>query len=191
MKKIMIDIDDTICTDGIFKLANEFLEDDLILEDIDSYYIQDNIAKDKLDGFHDYFFENNVYDYSEVKEDAVEVIEKLSHEYEIFIVSSFLLKNEHERSGILVPRKHEWLIKTLPFIDPTHFVFTSSKQIIDCDIKIDDLLKNLKGNAKMKLLFTSYHNDKYTKEELEKFGVIRVNSWKDIEKLLLNNKIID
>lgn len=191
MKRIMIDIDDTICTDGIFKMANEFLEDDLRLEDIESYYIQDNIAEDKLDDFHDYFFEHNVYNYSEVKEDAVEVIEKLSHEYEIYIVSSFLLKNEHERSGILVPRKHEWLLETLPFIDPSHFVFTSSKQIIDCDIKIDDLLKNLKGNAKTKLLFTSYHNNQYTKEELDELGVTRVNNWKDIEKILLNNKIIE
>ncbi|MDD2435600.1 MAG: hypothetical protein PHO63_05040 [Bacilli bacterium] len=188
MKRLMIDIDDTICTDGIFKLTNDFLDEDMKLEKSKSYYIQDHIPKDRLDDFHDYFFHHNVYDYSELKEDAVEVIEKLSHEYEIFIVSSYLLKGESKRSPLLVPRKHEWLLKTLPFIDPTHFVFTSSKHIIDCDIKIDDLVKNLQGNASLKLLFTSFHNEEYSDEELEKEGIRRVNSWKEIEKILLNQE---
>ncbi|MGE5455767.1 MAG: 5' nucleotidase, NT5C type [Ignavibacteriales bacterium] len=187
MKKIMIDIDDTICTDGTLKMVNEFLEKNLKIEDIQSYYIQDSIPREKLEAFYDYYFSHNVYDYADIKEDAIEIIEKLSHEYEIYIASSYLLKGENTRSGILVQRKHEWLLKTLPFIDPSHYIFTASKELINCDIKIDDLLKNLKGNAETKLLFTSYNNSQHPKEELDEAGVIRVNNWKDIEKILLNN----
>ncbi len=187
MKKIMIDIDDTICTGGFIKLVNDFLVEDIKIEETDEYYVQDFIPKEQLEEFYDYFFSHNVYNYSTVIKDAVETIEKLSKEYEIYIVSAYLMKGQYAKSPILVAQKHKWLQETLPFIDPTRFVFTSSKNIIDCDIKIDDLLSNLGGNSPIKLLFTSFHNDKYTDNELKQLGVTRVNSWKDIENLLLNN----
>ena len=66
-----------------------------------------------------------------------------------------------------------------------NYIFTTNKEIINCDIKIDDKLSNLSGNAQMKMLFTAYHNKELTDKELEKNGVIRVNGWKDIEKILL------
>ncbi|MDD2377255.1 MAG: hypothetical protein PHD10_01575 [Bacilli bacterium] len=188
MKRIMIDIDDTICKGGFLKLVNDFLVEDLVIEEIDEYYVQSYIPEEKLGEFYDYFFSHNVYNYSAIIDDAIEVIEKLSHEYEIYICSSYLVKGQYEESAILVPQKHKWLLKNLPFIDPSNFIFTSSKHIIDCDIKIDDLLTNLEGTASTKLLFSSFHNDKYTDEELSKLGVRRVNSWKEIEKLLLNQE---
>ena len=49
-------------------------------------------------------------------------------------------------------------------------------------IKID---LNEKGKAETKMLFTAYHNKTITDEELKQNGVIRVNGWKDIEKILL------
>ena len=35
------------------------------------------------------------------------------------------------------------------------------------------------------MLFTAYHNKTITEEELKKEGAIRVNGWKDVEKILL------
>lgn len=37
----------------------------------------------------------------------------------------------------------------------------------------------------MKMLFTAYHNKDITDEELKDNEVIRVNGWKEIEKILL------
>ena len=52
------------------------------------------------------------------------------------------------------------------------------------DIRIDDRLNNLSG-ATTKLLFTAWHNKDLSKEELKKKNTIRVNSWKEIEDILL------
>ena len=78
-----------------------------------------------------------------------------------------------------------WLLKNLPFLDPKNFIFTSRKDLIDCDIKIDDKVGNLKGLGKLKLLMDGYHNRKYSDLELKKRGIRRVYSWDEIEKILL------
>ena len=41
------------------------------------------------------------------------------------------------------------------------------------------------GDAEIKLLFTAYHNVNITDEELKAKNLIRVNNWKEIEKILL------
>ena len=55
--------------------------------------------------------------------------------------------------------------------------------LLNCDIKIDDRLDNLQ-NAKIKLLFTAYHNKGLDDEYLHSLGVIRVNNWLEIKKIL-------
>ena len=52
-------------------------------------------------------------------------------------------------------------------------------------ISIDDKIENL-INGDIKLLYTAYHNKNISKEELEEKGIIRVNNWLEIEKILLN-----
>ena len=42
-----------------------------------------------------------------------------------------------------------------------------------------------KGKAEKKLLFSAYHNKNIPDEELKKDGLIRVNNWKEVEKILL------
>ena len=39
----------------------------------------------------------------------------------------------------------------------------------------------------MKLLFTAWHNKDLTDDELKKQNIIRVNNWKEIASILLNN----
>ena len=54
------------------------------------------------------------------------------------------------------------------------------------DIGIDDRLKNM-DNCSLKLLFDEFRNRKITSEELTLNNGVRVNSWKEIERLLLDN----
>ena len=87
----------------------------------------------------------------------------------------------------IIPHKHKWLLKHLPSVPPDNFIFTSNKGCINAEIKIDDKISNLEGNAELKLLITAYHNKKITDEELKKKNIIRVNSWDDIAEILLNH----
>ena len=118
-------------------------------------------------------------------EGTYETLEKLSKKYEIYIATAYIFRDNEEYSSKNLKNKFEYLYENLPFISPNNFIFTTNKEIIDCEIKIDDKLSNLEGKAETKLLFTAYHNKKITQEELEKNGIIRVNNWKEIEKILL------
>ena len=78
-----------------------------------------------------------------------------------------------------------FLLKTFPFLNPKNFIFTSRKDIVDCDIKIDDKVGNLKGLGEVKILIDGHHNKAYTEEELKMRGIKRVTTWKEIEEILL------
>ena len=64
-----------------------------------------------------------------------------------------------------------------------NYIFITNKSLLDCDIKIDDKLDNLK-NAKIKLLFDSYHNKGLSDDYLKSVGVVRVHSWLEIKDIL-------
>lgn len=186
MKKIVIDMDDVICGNGFLNLVNQFLNANYTDKDTKGYYVQDLVPKDKKEEWNQYFKEHNLYDYVNMLENADKVIKKLNEKYEVYILSTYVLREWPEFSGEFVKYKYEWLYENLPFIDPNRYIFTTNKSIIECDIRIDDKLSNLEGKAEKKILFTSYHNQEYTKEELEKANVIKVENWKEVEKLLLS-----
>ncbi len=184
MKKIMVDMDDVICDGGFLSLVNQFLGTNYQKGDIKTYYIQDLIPKEKYPEWTEFFNTKNVYDFCEMLPNMYEVLEKLSKKYEIYIATAYIFRDNEEYSANNLKNKFEYLYEHLPFISPDNYIFTTNKEIIDCDIKIDDKLSNLEGKAETKLLFTAYHNKEITQEELEKQGVLRVNSWKEIEALL-------
>lgn len=77
------------------------------------------------------------------------------------------------------------MYEKLYFIEPRNYIFTADKSIINCDIKIDDKIKNIEG-ASIKLLFTAWHNKELSNEKLKKDNIIRVNNWKEIYEILLS-----
>ncbi len=186
MKKIMIDLDRTIVDGGYLEVLNEYLGTNYTYDDIDGYFVEDFLPQEQLDDYLEYFYNNiNIYDYTTIKPNAIEIIEKLSKKYEVFICSAYLDKRVPEKSGVVTNNKHMWLLKNLPFLDPKNFIFTSRKDIIDCEIKIDDKVGNLKGCGEIKLLMDGYHNQDYTEEDLKERGIIRVRDWNEVADILL------
>ena len=190
MKKIMIDLDETICSPSYLKAVNKYLNTNYKYEDIKTYFVEDIIEEDKKQDFLDYFYRNvNVYDEAMILPDALGVIERLSHFYEIYIVSAFVDKRRIKESGIMAKYKYEWILKNMPFIDPKKIVLTGSKDIIMCDIKIDDKVGNLKGYGETKLLMDQLHNQKYSFEELTNMNIKRVYDWQQVEAILLGSEV--
>ncbi|NLC88244.1 MAG: hypothetical protein GX682_05715 [Clostridiaceae bacterium] len=188
MKKIMIDMDDVICTGGFLKIINEFLNTNYKEEEIKTYYIQDIIPENKKEEWKEYFESKNVYENVNLLPNVYETLEKLSKKYELYIATAYIFRDNPEKSTKHLKNKFNYLLKTFPFIKPEKYIFINNKELLDCDIKIDDKLSNLKGNAKLKLLFTAYHNKDISDEELLKENVIRVNNWNEILKILEEDK---
>ena len=103
-----------------------------------------------------------------------EVLEKLNVIYEIVVVS---LATEFPYS---LTDKQLWLNDHFPFISWRQIVFCGNKNLIRADIMIDDHFKNLDHFKGETIMFTQPPN-MLIKNSRHK----RVNSWQEIEKLLL------
>ncbi len=187
-KTIMVDMDEVITEGGFLYLVNDFLKTNYTKEDIDGYYMQDLVPDKKA--FFDYFIKHNQYDYGYLLPNAVEVLKYLQKYFDIYIGTSYIIKEIPKECGINLLHKHNYLYEKLPFIPVDNYIFINNKSLLNCDIKIDDKLSNLK-NAAIKLLFTSYHNQDLTDEYLKNLGVVRVNNWLEVKNYLmgvLNNE---
>lgn len=187
-KKLCVDFDDTIVESIFLKRVNRFLKTNYTADDFKNYYIDDIIPIDKRQEFFDTFCDTNPYLEVEFLPNVREVLERLSKTYDIYICSGCVMNNMPSASAEIFKYKYDFLIKNFPFLSPRKFIFTNSKEALCGDIIIDDYLDNLSGDFKEKYLFTSYHNKDFTLEKLSALGVRRVNSWKEIEKILLKNK---
>lgn len=182
MKSIMIDMDDVICTNGFLPLINKFLGTSYIEDDFDSFYMQDIIPN--KDDFFEWFATQNMYDYCELMPGCEEVLRKINQQYKLSIGTSYIVPEIVMKCGFILMQKFDFLQRNLPFISPYQYVFLSDKRLLQADIKLDDRIDNLDG-AEVKLLFSAYHNKKYSVEYLEGMRIERMDSWFDVKKRLL------
>ena len=179
---IMVDMDDVIVTGGFLHLINEYLQTDYKQTDFKSFYMQDVLPN--KEEFFKWFKDRNMYDFSSFMPGALEVLKRLNEFYDITICTAYLFNEEKRNGGIRLLHKFNFLYDFMPFIKPENFIFTSRKDLINTNVKIDDNVKNLR-NAKIKLLFNSYHNTELNDEVLNDLGIERVMDWYDIEKKLI------
>lgn len=180
-----IDVDDVICGKGFIHLVNEFLHTHYEQEDAKSYYINDLIPNERLEEWKEFFRQKNVYDYVELMPKAKEVIQQLAKKYQVYFITAFVFRDSPMDSGKILQDKFNFLAKEFSFIDPSHFIFIQDKSLIQADIRIDDSLSNLQGQARHKLLYTAYHNKNIQPGELEANKIVRVNDWNEIAQYLL------
>ena len=185
MEKLIVDMDDVITEKGFIRMINEFLGTNYTQENAESYYINDLIPKDRMDEWVEFYSNNNVYDYANIVEGAKETLEKLNEKYDLYIATAYVFRDAPQVSGKTLNDKYNFLIENFPFIDPHKFIFISNKELLEADIRIDDSPKKLIGKARLKLLFTAYHNKNMSEQELKENNFVRVNNWKDVEKILL------
>ena len=126
----------------------------------------------------------NAYEGCNLLPNCAEVLEKLNKKYDLFIVTRFIWDKHPEFSGDIIKNKFNFLQEKLPFIKPEQCVFIQDKLMLDFDIRIDDDPKHL-GESKIKLLFNSPDNQDVHPEDLLRERIIRVNSWREIDKILV------
>ena len=104
--------------------------------------------------------------------------------YQLFVVTSYIWKEDIIDASTNLKNKYEYLRYFLPFIDPNNYIFITDKSKIKFDIGIDDRPKNL-ISCKQKILFTEFRNEKISDEDLALDGIVRANDWSEVKKLLL------
>ncbi len=107
---------------------------------------------------------------------SIEGLKLLNDNFRVIVVS---LATEFPNS---LTDKQLWLHDHFPFIGWQQILFCGDKNIIKADIMIDDHIKNLDHFKGQTIMFSQPHNMllKNTRHE-------RVNSWTEIEKILLSH----
>lgn len=183
MEKIMIDMDNVI-TDGNFnKIIEEYFKIKVDMNKEKSYYYVQKYANKNKENFWNYVKDKNFYSNAKLLDGCFETLKQLAEKYDLYIVTSYLWIETIDLSGENLKNKYNYLRENLPFIKPENYIFTTNKNILNFDIKIDDKPENLK-NAKIKLLFTAWHNKDLTDETLTNKNYIRVNNWHEILEIL-------
>lgn len=180
MKRLMVDMDDVIVSGGFFRSVCKFLGEDIDINTVNTYFLQELLG-DKKDEFWKSVENDNFYQDLPLMEGCYEVLEKLNKHFDIYIVTAYLWDGIPDVSGNNLRNKYEYLKENLPFISPSKYIFTTNKNIIDFDIRIDDRINNLNG-AETKILFDQWHNRKL--DEVDLVGVNRVYNWYQIYDLL-------
>ncbi len=183
-KTIMVDMDDVLTNGNFSRILENYIGYKPDYDNIGNYYIQD-ILGDKKNDFFSKFKDMDLYESATLLPDCYETLKELSKYYKIYICTDYIWREIIEYAGNNLKNKYNFLYKKLDFIEPRNYIFSADKSIINCDIKIDDKIDNIEG-ASMKLLFTAWHNKKLSKEELKGKNIIRVNNWKEIAEILLN-----
>ena len=186
-KSIMIDMDEVIVIGRFSEFLIEFLGE-VDFNQLHSQYRQD-LIKGREEEFKQIYQYKNLYkndngDYIEPLPNCVEVMQDLNKNYDVYIVTTYIWKENVIDASTNLKNKFEYLHYWLPFIDTNNFIFMTDKTKIRYDIGIDDRLSNLE-NCDKKLIFTEFRNEKLTDIELKEKGVIRVNNWLDVKKELL------
>ena len=187
MKTIMVDMDDVITIGNFNKFLEEFLGQKIDTGNNKYKYRQEAI-KGRENEFRLIYQYRNLYANVPLLDGCYEVLRKLNEKYDVYIVTAYIWGQDIINAEENLKNKFIYLKENLPFISSQKYIFTQDKKILDFDIKIDDRINNLEG-AKIKLLFTAWHNKNISSKELESKGIIRVDSWYDIEKVLENINI--
>ncbi|MCI9279229.1 MAG: hypothetical protein HFJ02_00320 [Bacilli bacterium] len=187
MKTIMVDMDDVLTFGNFTEILEKFLGYKPDYDKIKTYYIQD-ILGEKKEAFFKIFKDLDMYEKATLLPDCYEVLKELNKIYKIYICTDYIWPEIIKYAGNNLKNKYQFLYEKLDFLNPKQFIFTSDKSIVNCDIKIDDKVNNIKG-ASTKLLFTAWHNKDLTEDELQKEKIIRVNNWKEIKKILLEDQM--
>ena len=171
-KTIMIDMDEVIVVGKFSDYLVEFLGN----VNFDNLHTQNrqDLIKGREEEFRKIYKYKNLYkdengNYIAPLSDCVDVIEKLNERYDVYIVTSYIWKEDVIDASTNLKNK---------------FIFMKDKIKIHYDIGIDDRISNLES-CNRKLLFTEFRNKNVTKEELENIGIKRVNNWLDVEKEIL------
>ena len=175
-KKIAIDMDEVLADTlgAIIDGVNERASLGITVESLNGQKLKHVIPEH--DGLvTEILREPGFFRHLKVMPNAQEVVEKLNEHYDVYIATA----------AMDVPTsfydKYEWLLEHFPFLDPQHFVFCGRKNIINADYLIDDNPRQLAIFEGESIMYTAVHNMNHHEYK-------RVNGWKDVEALFLNDK---
>lgn len=182
MKTMMVDMDDVITSGRFFKLICTFLNQDIKLDEVKTYFLQELLG-DRVDDFWRFVQNEDFYGDSPLYDGAYDTLYKYKDILSIYITTAYLWDGIIDTSGTNLANKYYYLRKVLPFLDREKYIFITDKSMLRFDIRLDDKVANL-TDGETKLLFSAWHNQELPNTYLDESGIIRVNNWQEVDREL-------
>lgn len=183
--KIALDCDNVICNTAESVLQQHYADtgEKLTLDDIKGYYIENYVGDDYKYDFHLIFLKKEMWKRVKVLPNCVEVIKRLHDKgNEIYFVTSTEPQN--------VAKKARFLQRTFPFLDiRKRLITTHCKQMIRCDILIDDYEMNLINGSYFGILMNYSWNSNFDESAYD--NIYRVFEWTQVEPIIEYIKTIN
>lgn len=183
---IACDVDNVLnnLTESVLKVYNSDHNDNLKIEDIKSYGIEDYVKPEFKKDFPSLFLDKRVWKGISVMPGCVEVLKKWhDNGHEIYFVTATNTENMH--------KKAEWLQSTFPFMDVRkNLICMQKKQMlgISIDVLIDDCLSNLDNGRYHSIVFDCpWNQNEYRVPNSpfeHRFLSHRAYNWEDIDRQL-------
>ena len=177
---IGVDIDNCILSTTEAVLAQHYADtgERLTLDDITSYYIENHVSEEYRDDFYLVFLKKEMWKRAKVIPNCVEVIKRLHNQgHQIYFVTSTEAKN--------VAKKSSFLRKTFPFLDiRKRLITTHCKQMIKCDLLIDDCIDNVINADYVSVLLDYPWNSTAIFDDASDDKIYRVFNWTQVEPMI-------
>lgn len=174
--RILIDVDNIVgkLCESVLSVYNEDSGDNLCVDDITSYYIDNFVKPQYKENFKYYFLDRRVWKRMKYVDGCQEYIAKLFNDgHDIY----FCTKTEIENA----PKKKNYLQRTFPYINMRKkLIVCYNKTMIKGDILIDDCLDNFGGQPHGIVLDYPWNRD------IDKDGIIRCSNWENIYEEINN-----
>lgn len=184
---IGIDIDDTICTTStaVCEWLNERLGTSYSINDITTYSIENMLPPENRLLVSDAFTSKSMWKKLKMITDAAYYIQRMYNEgNEIYFITTTLPEN--------MRKKENFLNSHFTFFPDNyvrkHTIMTSNKQLINCDILIDDNLDNLTGERNYYSICLDYPWNKTDDSRLKRFS--RAKNWEDVYHIYKKEQIL-
>lgn len=177
---IGIDVDNVVCDTTFATLTQHYIDtgEKLTLDDIKTYYIENYVSDDYKDDFHLIFYKKEMWKRVKVIPHCVEVIKRLHDRGDsIYFVTSTESQN--------VTKKARLLQRTFPFLDIRKCLITTHcKQMIKCDLLIDDCIDNVINADYVSILLDYPWNSTAIFDEAAYDNIYRVFDWLQVEPMI-------
>lgn len=177
MKTILIDMDSVICDlmSEWHRRYNEDYEDNLSVENLMCWRSEDYVKSECGEKIYEYLDQPGIFLHLKPLPYAIEVLERLSLNYDVLIVTS--------SRTYAYTEKEQWVEENLPFIGKNNLIFSHRKEMIRGDLLFDDAPHNLiafKNTGRTAIAMNYPYN--------ASIDVPRVNNWLEFEKWLVTWK---
>lgn len=176
---VAVDIDNCLCntTEAALSVYNEDYNDNLTVDDIKTYWIENYVKPEAKEVFYKYFLSKIMW--KRVKPINIDGIQRLIDDdrFDVYFVTATAAENCAKKISFL--SKH---LKRINVSDK--FIRTTHKERVDAGVLIDDCTDNLNANPDRINLCLAYPWN-------EDFSGRRFNTMKEIVDWLINNVKFD